>query len=381
MSHKDELIRWRRYFHQLPELGFQEYQTAQVVANELRQLGLIVKEQVGKTGVTGLLEGEKPGKRILVRLDMDALPIQEQNMAEYTSIHPGVMHACGHDAHLAIGLISAGILSEIRSELTGSILFVFQPAEEGLGGAAAMIADGLLELHPDYCLAVHVWNNLPLGTVAIRPGPFMASSDQVEIIIQGKGGHGAMPDLAADPILAGAAIITNLQSIVSRNISPLEPAVVSITQFHGGDAFNVIPSQVVLQGSIRTYLPETRVKIIRRVNEISETTSHAMGCTAEVNITPLTGAVINDPQLAAVVSNVCRRVLPGSRIDTAYQTMASDDMAEFMAEIPGCYFMMGSANDEKGLNFPHHHPQFDFDEQAMVDGCNLLVDVLKELLK
>lgn len=377
-----ELQKWRRYFHTNPELGYQEFHTAETITCELKRFGLNVTEHVGQTGVVGLLEGKSEGPAILLRFEMDALPIQEQNQVEYASRQAGVMHACGHDGNLAVGLVCARLLSNMRDDLKGSIKFVFQPAEEGLGGAKSMVTDGVLSNpKPDYSLTMHVWNERPLGTVILHPGPYMASADFFTITVHGKGGHGALPELTADSILAGATILTSLQSIVSHNVSPLKQAVVSITQFHGGDAPNVVPEQVVLGGSIRAFLPEVRTLIFKRVAEIADLTANAMGCTAGVVFTPVTPAVINHADLTRRVMAICAKELPACEVDTEYQTMASDDMAEFMNDIPGCYIMVGSANLEKGLVMSHHHARFDFDEQALVYGGVMIMGAVKELLK
>ena len=264
----------RRDFHMHPELGFNEIRTGGIVARELESLGLEVTKGVGRTGVVGLLEGARPGPTLLLRFDMDALPILEQTAAEYASTNPGVMHACGHDGHTAIGLTVARMLHELRHELAGTVKFVFQPSEEstgdeGLGGAEMMIRDGVLsDPKPDYALGLHLWNEQPLGWLGVAAGPVMAGCEQFKVTIQGKGGHGAVPHATRDPMLAAAHVITALQSIVSRNVAPLETAVVSVTSVHGGTAFNVIPQDVTLEGTIRTFDLGVRGRVLERFGDI-----------------------------------------------------------------------------------------------------------------
>jgi amidohydrolase len=250
----------RRDFHRHPELGFKEIRTANIVNKELSNMGLEVKTGVGQTGVVALIEGKNPGPVVLIRFDMDALPIKEETNADYASTNPGVMHACGHDGHVAIGLTVARLLNKHRSEFSGTVKLVFQPAEEGLGGAEWMIRDGVLQSpQPDFALALHVWNEKPVGWIGIVPGPVMAAADTFSIKILGKGGHGAVPNLCNDPILAAAQVVNLLQGIVSRNVSPLKSAVVTVASIHGGEAFNVIPPDVELKGTLRTFEPLMRL--------------------------------------------------------------------------------------------------------------------------
>ncbi len=356
----------RRDFHQHPELGFQEFRTAGIIANELRALGMEVTSGVAKTGVVATLEGNQPGKVIMLRFDMDALPVQEQTGAAYASAHPGVMHACGHDGHMAVGLTAARMLAKHRHQLHGTIKFVFQPAEEGLGGAEQMVKESVL-LNPqvDYCLGLHLWNERPLGWAAVVPGAMMAGADFFTVRIEGKGGHGGLPETTVDPIVAAAQMVTALQTIVSRNIAPLESAVVSVTQIQAGSAYNVIPNQAELRGTIRTFLPEVRGVVVARLEQIVHSIGTAMNCTTSVEVQRLTYPVVNDPKVAAVVAETMRETLPDLRVESAYRSMVSEDMAVFLNHLPGCFFFFGSANEEKGLNYGHHHPRFDFDEDAL----------------
>ena len=372
----------RRDFHRYPELGFQEVRTAGIVARDLMKLGLEVSTGVGKTGVVATLEGARPGPVLLVRFDMDALPIQEETGAEYASQTPGVMHACGHDGHTAIGLTVARMLDAHKSELGGTVKFVFQPAEEGLGGAQAMVADGVLDNpKPDRCLSLHLWNDKPLGWIGVTAGPAMSASDRFTVRIVGRGGHGASPYLTIDPVVAGAQVISALQNIVSRNVNPLESAVVTVTSMIGGEAFNVIPETVELRGTIRTFKPEIRKIVLERFDQIASGVANAMGCQAEVDLQPVTPAVVNDPKLAQQVYQVAKEVFPEADISTQERTMGSEDMSFMMEDIPGCYFFIGSADHERGLDAGHHHPKFDFNEDALVTGAALMASVVVDFLE
>ena len=371
----------RRDFHRHPEIGFQEVRTAGIVARELAELGLEVITGVGKTGVVALLEGKRPGPVALLRFDMDALPIVEETGAEYASQNPGVMHACGHDGHTSIGLTVAHILQAHAGELAGSVKFVFQPAEEGLGGAEAMISDGVLDNpRPDIALALHLWNEKPIGWLGISQGPVMAAADFFKVRLTGRGGHGASPHLAIDPVVASANIVTALQGIVARNIAPLEAAVISVTTIHGGEAFNVIPQTVEMLGTIRTFLPFVRQRVHERFRQIVEGVAGAMDCQVEVDIQWFTPAVVNEARLAHHVAETARSLFPEAAMDESYQTMISEDMAYMLQQIPGCFFFVGSANVEKGLNAPHHHPRFDIDEEALPRAAALMATAVARWL-
>ena len=371
----------RRDFHQHPELGFQEVRTAEIVARELTTLGLQVRTGVAKTGVVALLEGERPGPVVLLRFDMDALPIQEETGAEYASCSPGIMHACGHDVHTAVGLSVARLLHQHRHAIAGTVKFIFQPAEEGMGGAPQMISEGILaDPAPDVALALHVWNERPLGWLGISPGPVMAAAETLHVRVTGKGGHGAAPHLAVDPVLAAAQIITALQGVVARNIAPLATAVVSITTVHGGEAFNVIPQQVELTGTIRTFEPAVRERTLSRVRQIIEGVASAMECQAEVDIRSITPAAVNDAAVAERTRQVAARLYPNFEINSNYQTMGSEDMAFVLQQVPGCFFFIGSANQEKGLDAPHHHPRFDIDEQLLPQAVAIMTGAALDYL-
>lgn len=373
----------RRDFHAHPELGFHEVRTAGIVAKELTNLGLEVHTGVGGTGVVAVLEGTKPGPVVLVRADMDALPIIEETGAPYASQNPGVMHACGHDGHTATLLTVARMLNNHQKELAGTVKFMFQPAEEGMGGAEAMIAAGVLgNPKVDIALALHVWNEKPVGWIGIANGPALAGAEIFNIKIRGKGGHGAAPHLAVDPILASAQVITALQGIVARNVAPLQTAVVSVCTIHAGETFNVIPPVVEMTGTIRTFEPAVRMLVLNRFENMIHSVAEAMGCQAELDIQRLTPATINQPEVAARVDSVARHVFPDADVDGAnFITMGSEDFAFILEKVPGCFFFIGSANPEKGLDASHHNPKFDIDETALPMGAALMTATILDLLK
>ena len=378
----------RRDFHVHPELGFREIRTSGIVAKELEALGLEVTKGVGKTGVVGLLEGTKPGPTLLLRFDMDALPIHEETGAEYASQNAGVMHACGHDGHTAIGLTVAKILNQHKNELAGTVKFCFQPSEEGnngeeVGGAEMMMRDGVLDgPRVDMTLSLHLWNEKPLGWVNVAKGPVMAGAEEFKIKVVGKGGHGAIPDLAVDPVVCAAQIVSASQSIVSRNVGPLETAVISFTVINGGTAFNVIPKEVTMQGTIRTFNPQVRTKVLQRFDEVVKGVASAMGCQVEMNVKQLTPALINAEMVTARVQETARNLLPSLNHDNSpYLTMGAEDMAYMQAKVDGCYFFIGSNNQEKQLDYGHHHPKFDFDEQALINGSALMAAAAADILK
>ena len=378
----------RRDFHMHPELGFTEVRTAGIVADELKSLDMEVTTGVAKTGVVALLEGGAPGPVVLLRFDMDALPVTEETGADYASTIPGIMHACGHDGHTAIGLTVAKLLHAHRNQLAGSVKFVFQPAEEGtcgqeIGGNEMMIRKGVLENpKPDIALALHLWNEKPAGWVHIGGGPVMAGAEHFRITITGKGGHAAMPHQTIDPLLAASQVVTALQSIVSRNTDPLGTAVISVAMLHAGDTFNVIPSQAKLEGTIRTFEPSIRDIVLKRFDEIVNGVTGALGCKAEVEVIRLTPALINVDEIAKHIQSSAHRLLPDFDLDTSpYVAMVAEDMAFMLEQVPGCYFFVGSADQARGLNFGHHHPKFDFDEAVLPHAAALMADAVAEYLK
>lgn len=378
-SLRDELIARRRDFHMHPELGFEEFRTAGIVADELRKLGLEVQTGIGKTGVVGILEGTQEGPTILVRADMDALPILEENEVEYASQTPGKMHACGHDGHTTIALGVAKLLSHQREHLAGRVKFVFQPAEEVVGGAKAMVADGVLnDPRPDVTLGLHLWNSLPIGQLGVGDGPVMAGAGVFTIKVIGKGGHGAAPHTSVDPVVCAAQIITALQSIVSRNVNPLDSAVISVTQLQAGTAFNIIPQDVVLRGTVRAFKPEVHEVVDQRMREICKGIAGAMGCSVDFESQVGTLPVRNDPTVSARVRNRFQQFVSSDGLLLNERTMGAEDVGLFMDDIPGMYFFLGAAVPSQEQYYGHHHPRFDFDENALPLGVALLSAAVAE---
>jgi len=373
----------RRDLHMHPEIAFQEVRTSGVIVKELREIGLEVTSGIARTGVIAMIDGAKPGPVIMLRFDIDALPINEQTGAAYASQNPGLMHACGHDGHVAIGLTVARLLNAHRSELTGSVKLLFQPAEEGAYGAEAMItAGGLENPAPAHCLGLHIWNEQPLGWLGIAAGPIMASAAIFAIKLTGKGGHGAMPHQTIDPVVTAAQIITAAQTIVSRNTDPQEACVVSFCMLHSGEAFNVIPQSAEIQGTIRAFNPEVEQMAYKRLEEIARGVGAAMGCQVELKIDKLTPAVINDPFATAAVKRAAQSLFPDRNPDERGRfTMAAEDFAYYQQITPGNFFLVGSTNAEKGLVYGHHHPKFDFDEAVLPRGAALMAQAAIELLK
>ncbi len=373
-------IKFRRDFHQYPELGFQENRTSEIIARELESNGYEVSRFIGKTGVIGILKGNSNGPTILLRFDMDALPIVEENSTDYISKNHGVMHACGHDGHMAIGLTVAKILSELRDNIQGTIKFIFQPAEEGLGGALATILDGVLENpKPDFVLGLHLWNEKPIGWFGINNGPMMAGSDTFEINIIGKGGHGGLPHKAIDPIVTAAQIIQAVQTIVSRNVSPLESAVISFGSIHGGTAFNIIPEVVKLTGTIRTFNPEVRNHVVEKIKLISTSICEGMNCQSTFRLDEITPAVINSEKVVASLLEVINEQYDDAIIDDHCQTMGSEDFSLFLNQVPGCFYFVGSSNPDRNLIFSHHHPKFDFDENVFPYAVSSILGMVQKL--
>jgi amidohydrolase len=368
------MLELRRDLHRHPELGFQEVRTAEVVAERLGRLGCTVRTGLGKTGVVGLLPGGKPGKTVLLRADMDALPIQEQAEVPWRSERPGVMHACGHDGHTAMLLTAAGVLARERASLPGNLLFVFQPAEELLVGASAMLRDGALEgVRPDLGFAVHVFNRLPVGTIAIRSGPVMTSADKLELTITGRGGHGANPHLAVDPVVAAAQVITALQTLVSRETPPLQAAVLSLTTLAAGTAFNIIPDAVHMSGTFRCFQAELREQLLTGLRRTAEGVAGALRCTARVSAEFLTPAVVNDPAATEVARQAATAVVGPERVTGWDPLTGSDDLAYFWQQVPGCYAFLGSGRADGSPVVANHNARFDIDESALAVGVELLV--------
>ena len=374
---REEMVALRRDIHRHPELAYAETRTAARVAAFLEGSGAEVRTGVGGTGVLATISGGS-GPTVLLRVDLDALPLQELGRAPYASEVAGVMHACGHDGHTAIGAAAARILARRRPR--GSVRVLFQPAEEGEGGAQAAIADGVLD-GVDAAFGVHLWNELAVGTLGVKEGPLMAAVDRLRIVVHGRGGHGGKPHRSADPVVAAAHVVTALQTVVSREASPLQSAVVTVASIHGGQAFNVIPDEVVLTGTLRTFDAELRRSLPERIERIAAGVAGGLRCRAEVEVKPGNPAVVNHPGAAEQARRAAARVVGGENVVVPEPTMGGEDMALYFERAPGCFVFVGSANAARGLDQPHHSPRFDFDEDALALGCEFLLQVAEEALR
>lgn len=371
----DKIVAFRRDFHRYPELSLQEERTAGIVADELRRLGLAVRTSVGGHGVVADLAGGKPGTRIALRADMDALPIQEALESPFKSLHPGVMHACGHDAHTACLLGAAHILAGMREQLAGHVRFIFQAAEEINAGARAMINEGVLE-GVDEIFGLHNLPTLSAGKAAVRHGALMGSVDRIDITVVGKGAHGAIPDQGIDPIVASSAMIMGLQTAVSRELSPFEPAVVTIGSIHAGEASNVIPNEARLSGTIRTFSAATHQVIPEIVERLVQQICSAYRCTATVTYTRQTPVLENGRSSTDYVKEVFDRVLGHENHEEAQPTMAGEDFSLYLQLVPGSFFWLGSGPLEGAEHaYGLHHPKFNLNESCLPLGAALLAEV------
>ena len=384
MDPKDRefVIALRRDLHRHPELAFQEKRTAAAVARVLEDAGLEVRRGVAKTGLVGVLRGARPGRTMLIRADMDALPVQEAPGRPYGSTVAGTMHACGHDGHTAMAAAAAQILARRREHLAGNVVFAFQPAEETTGGAALMIQEGALDdPRVDAAIGIHLANTLRVGQVAAQAGPITAATDGFALTITGQGGHAARPHLSVDPIAVGFQVGSALQTLVTRERSPAQPAVLTIGSIHGGTAGNVIAERVEMKGTLRTYDPALRTALRQRLEALAAGIAAAMRAQAAVEWDP--GAyppTVNDPAIVEVVRRAAERVVGAAGLVEHEASLGGDDMAFFCAAVPGCYFRVGSANSERGLDAPHHSPRFDFDEAALAIGVDILVGATLDFL-
>ncbi|HEY1348333.1 MAG TPA: amidohydrolase [Ktedonobacteraceae bacterium] len=372
-----DMVAMRRDLHEHPELAFEEVRTAGIVAGRLRALGLDVRTSVAKTGVIGTLTGGQSGVRartLAIRADMDALPIHELNEIDYRSKVDGKMHACGHDGHTSILLAVADVLSKRRAELNGNVKFVFQPAEEVIGGARPMVGEGALE-GVDGIIGLHLFSSYPLGRVGVRSGPTFASADKIVLKVRGRGGHAAMPEAAVDPIVIASYLVTALQTLISRETSPFSPAVITIGKIEAGSAFNIIPEVAELHGTMRAYSSEHREKLVRRIGELSQGLASAMGATCEVEVFDGCPPCVNDPAMTDVVYQAAQATVGVDAVDSGEEVMTtgSDDMGYFLQTVPGCYFIVGAHNPDRGARYPHHHPRFNVDEDAMPIAAEVLV--------
>jgi amidohydrolase len=368
----------RRFLHEHPELGFQEFETARLVAERLESMGVEdIRTGIAVTGVTGLIKGTKTGgpeKVVLVRADMDALPILEENEVDYRSKIDGKMHACGHDAHTSMLLGVGRLLLDRRDEFSGTVKLLFQPAEEGGGGARVMIEEGVLEDPTvDLVFGQHVAAEVPVGQIELRGGPCMAAADRFEILIKGRGGHGAQPHLTVDPIAVGSQIVSALQTIVAREVDPTREAVVTVGAFIAGDASNVIPDTAVMRGTLRSFDPEVRELIGRRVGEIATGIASAMRAEVEYVYNPGYPATINDPVETEKVREIAAAIVGEENVLTADLQMGAEDFSYFLEQKPGCFFFTGTRDEERGITWGHHHPKFDVAEDGLAVGIEVMV--------
>jgi amidohydrolase len=364
----------RRDFHRNPEVGMQEERTARIVAQHLKKLGLDLRTGVGGTGVVGVLQGARPGRTIAIRADMDALPIQDQKTCEYASRRAGVMHACGHDGHVSMLMATASLLTDLKDSLCGNVKFIFQPAEEGPGGARPMIDDGVLQdPKVDACLGIHLQTDLAVGKVGIRYGTISAAADSIEISIRGQGGHGAGPHEAVDAIAVAAQTIVSLQTIVSREISPVEPAVVTVGTVRGGYRGNVIADEVFMTGTVRTLDPDTRSMMPERIERMIKGVTGAMRATYDLKYSFGYPSVLNDRAMTSLVESVVKELRGQDGVEhIPSPTMGAEDFAYFAEAVPSSFLRLGARNEAKGIVLPGHNPRFDFDEDAMPVGVSVL---------
>lgn len=377
-----DVVAWRRQIHACPEIGFEEYKTAELAAQVLSQLGLEVKTGIAGTGIVATLRGALPGPTVALRADMDALPVVENTGLPFASTNPGVMHACGHDGHTAMLLGAATVLTQLRSELSGNVKFLFQPSEERTGGAAPMIAAGVLR-DPDVSalFAAHLWPDTPFGNVQVHRGPAMASLDEFAVLIHGRGGHVATPHKSVDAIAAASAFVVGLQTIVSRELDPTEPAVVSVGKIEGGSAYNAIASEVLLRGTVRTVNPSLRQLIRDKMDSRLKGLAEGYGISYDLDYYFGYPPVINSAEMADFVVATAGRVV--GRNNAGFVTrpsMVGEDFAYFAQEVPGAIYLLG-VGDPNTCCHPLHHPRFNFDESILGVGVTLLVQLAVDYLE
>jgi len=375
---EEEMTAWRRDFHMHPELAYQETRTAGIVAEKLESWGIEVKRGVGKTGVVGVIHGNGDGPSMGLRADMDALPIDEANDTAWKSQNAGVMHACGHDGHTTMLLGAAKYLAETRN-FAGTVNVIFQPAEEGYAGAQAMIDDGLFEDFPcDQVYGLHNWPEMPAGTVAAVKGPIMAAADKFDIKVTGKGAHGAMPHHGVDPVVIGAQIVTAIQSLVSRSTDPMDTAVISTTMFHAGAAYNVIPDEAVLSGTVRTFNPKVQDRIEAGMKTIAAGIAEAMGAAADIDYRRGYPATVNHARETDLASGVAASVVGAENVrDDVTPTMGAEDFSFMLNQKPGCYLWLGQGGGQSSANV--HHPLYDFNDKVLPVGASVLARLVEDL--
>ena len=379
VEHKELVIRIRRDLHRIPETAYTEKKTSAYVADYLRREGLEVQTGIATYGVVGLLNTGRPGPTLLLRADMDALPVTEDTGLPFASTHDGVMHACGHDAHVAMVLVAATVLNRVKDELNGTIKFLFQPAEEGPGGAQPMIDEGVLE-NPkvDYSIGCHVWPEIPEGIIGVRSGPFMAAMDRFDIKIIGRSGHGAMPHLCVDALEVGTQVVSALQRISSRHMNPLEPAVVTVGMFHAGTAFNIIPDDAKLSGTTRTFNLEIWNSWEERLEKVVRGVCESMGAQFELKFSKGYPPTINNDSIAEVVRRCAQKTVGEENVVEPERTMGGEDMSYILQQSKGCFYALGVGRE--GFS-PVHNPRFNFNEDVLALGvethCRIVLDLLK----
>ena len=372
------MVERRRYLHQHPELSFHEVDTPQFIADRLTELGIEVRTGVGGRGVVGTIRGGKPGKTVALRADFDALPIQDEKTVDYRSTVPGVMHACGHDGHTATLLAVAEILVRQKEQLAGNVVLIHQHAEEVVpGGARDMVADGCLD-GVDVIFGTHLWSTTKLGTIGYRIGPVMAAADKFELTLFGRGGHGAKPHETIDAVVLGATVVKELQSIVSRRLDPLQQAVLTIGTLHAGNTFNVIADSAELTGTIRTFDPEVAEQIVHEMERTIKGVCDAAGATYSFTYERGYPAVVNHPEETNLLRTVASDIMGADHVFEIAPTMGGEDFAYYLQQVPGTFFFTG-AGDE--TFYPHHHPKFDFEEQAMQHAARILIEVTLRYLE
>ncbi|WP_246358916.1 amidohydrolase [Paenibacillus phytorum] len=377
---KNDVVKWRRFLHQNPELSFHEEKTSQFVYDTLQSFGGLEVSRPTRTSVMARLIGKQPGKILAIRADIDALPIQEENKFDFVSKTPGAMHACGHDGHTAMLLGTARILAGLKEQIIGEVRFLFQHGEETHpGGAGEMVSAGVME-DVDYVIAVHLLPQIEVGKIGIIYGPMTASSDGFNLTIHGKGGHAALPHQTIDSIAVAAQVVTNLQHIVSRCNDPLDSTVISITQFTGGTEFCVIPSSVQVVGWIHTLNPEFRKGLPALLEKVIKGITEAHSATYAFQYVPGYDIVINDEQVTKVIEETVCEVLGEEALERRRPIMAGDDFSAFQQKAPGTYFWVGAGNQQKGITNPLHHPQFTIDEDALENGVKMFVHSTFKLL-
>lgn len=377
-EYKEYAIDLRRHFHKNPEPSLKEFNTAKRVEEELAKMGIVTK-RVANTGVVGWIHGKTKGKTIALRADMDALEIIEKSDVPYCSENKGLMHACGHDAHTASLLGAAKILNDLKDSFSGTIKLLFQPGEEVAQGAKLMIAEGVLD-DVDKIFGIHVWNGLDSGKVSVQAGPRMAAAGQFEINVRGKGGHGSLPHETVDAVVVGAAIVMNLQSYVSREISPLDSAVLSIGQFHSGTRFNVIPGEAYLEGTTRSLSVEVNNNFEADLKRIVDFTAKAYRATAEIKYEKMVIPVINDVKISAIAEISVEKILGAGCHVEFPATTGGEDFSYFVEKVPGAFAFVGGRRIDGKESFPHHHESFDIDEDSIAVSMGLYAQVALDLL-